>query len=353
MMESPMPETMQAVEISQFGDPDVLRPCRRPLPALQAGEVLLKVGAAGVNRPDATQRRGFYPPPPGITDIPGLDVAGQILAVADDVASLKPGDFVCGLVAGGGYAEYVAIPAVQCLPIPRGLSLEEAASLPEVFFTAWNKVVEVGRLAPGESILVQGGTSGVGMAATQIARYCREARVITLSGSAEKCEQSRVFGAHIAINYAEADWCAAALEATGGKGLDVILDAQAGDYLQREVDILAVGGRIVLMGTHRNVESTVNFRQVVRRRLTIAGSVVRSRTPQEKGLLADSLLKHVWPLIELGRIVTHVQRTYLLQEAAAAHWMLERNEQIGKIVLIVDRGLCQRHASIGTSWHDA
>ncbi|MGE4336250.1 MAG: NAD(P)H-quinone oxidoreductase [Pigmentiphaga sp.] len=344
-MESSLPNAMRAVEISQFGDPDVLRPCTRPLPSLQAGEVLLKIGAAGVNRPDATQRRGLYPPPPGITDIPGLDVAGQIVAVADDVASLKPGDFVCGLVAGGGYAEYAAVPAVQCLPMPRGLTLMAAASLPEVFFTAWNKVIEVGRLALGESILVQGGTSGVGMAATQIARHCRDALVITTSGSAEKCEQSKAFGAQVAINYAESDWCAAAFEATGGRGLDVILDAQAGDYLQREVEILAVGGRIVLMGTHRDVESTVNFRQVVRRRLTIAGSVVRSRTPREKGVLADNLLKHVWPLIERGQIVTHVQRLYPLREAAAAHWMLERNEQIGKIVLVVDAELCQRYSS--------
>jgi len=344
-MESSLPNTMLAVEISQFGNPDVLQPCERPLPSLQAGEVLIKIGAAGVNRPDATQRRGLYPPPPGITDIPGLDVAGQIVAVANDVVGLKAGDFVCGLIAGGGYAEYAVVPALQCLPIPRGLTLIEASSLPEVFFTAWNKVIEVGRLAPGESILVQGGTSGVGMAAIQIARQCRDALVITTSGNAAKCEQSKIFGAQVAINYAETDWCAAALEATGGAGLDVILDAQAGDYLQREVEILAVGGRIVLMGTHRNVESTVNFRQVVRRRLTIAGSVVRSRTPREKGMLADNLLRHVWPRIERGQIVTQVQCTYPLREAAAAHWMLERNEQIGKIVLVVDPELCQRYLS--------
>jgi NADPH:quinone reductase len=330
---------MRAIEISEFGGPEVLRLTERPVPQCGAGEVLVKVAAAGVNRPDATQRRGLYPPPPGTTDIPGLDVAGQVVAVGAGVTSLAPGDYTCALVAGGGYAEYVCVPQAQCLPIPRGMGLVDAASLPEVFFTAWNKVMEVGRLQPGESILVQGGTSGVGMAAIQLARHLRSARVIASAGSPGKCARCIEVGADAAVNYRDADWPQQALAHTGGQGLDVILDAQAGDYIQKEVDVLAVGGRLVLMATHRDVESTVNFRTVVRRRLTIAGSVIRSRTPAQKGLLTAQLLAHVWPLLESGAIATHVQQTFPLEDAVQAHRMLENNEQAGKLVLVADAAL--------------
>jgi putative PIG3 family NAD(P)H quinone oxidoreductase len=335
--------TMKAIEIKEFGGPDVLTLTQRPLPECAPGEVLLKVAAAGVNRPDATQRRGLYPPPPGVTDIPGLDVAGRVEKVGSQVVGVSVGDFVCGLVAGGGYAEYVALPAPQILPIPRGLGLVEAASLPEVFFTAWNKVIEVGRLAMGETILVQGGTSGVGMAAIQIAKLLRHARVLATAGTDEKCEECKHVGADVAINYNESDWTAEAFASTGGRGVDVILDAQAGDYVPREVDILAVGGRLVLMATHRNVESTVNFRTVVRRRLTIAGSVIRSRSPEQKGVLTQGLKAHVWPLLESGAIKTHVQQTFSLEDAAAAHWVLEKNEQQGKLVLVVDKDLAAQY----------
>jgi NADPH2:quinone reductase len=335
---------MLAIEISKFGGPEVLRPVDRPVPDCGPGEVLLKVAAAGVNRPDSTQRRGLYPPPPGITDIPGLDVAGQVVATGPGVERLAKGDFVCALVAGGGYAEYVNVPEVQCLPVPRGLDLVQAASLPEVFFTAWNKVIEVGRLQEGESILVQGGTSGVGMAAIQIARHLRSAFVVASAGSQEKCRRCIEIGADAAVNYRDADWTQQALALTQGKGLDVILDAQAGDYVQKEVDILAVGGRLVLMATHNNVESTVNFRTVVRRRLTIAGSVIRSRAPGQKGVLARQLEAHVWPLLERGTIRTEVQHTFTLREATKAHAVLEENEQVGKLVLVVDAALVQDYA---------
>jgi NADPH2:quinone reductase len=335
---------MRAIEISEYGGPEVLRLVERPVPEPGPGEVLLKVAAAGVNRPDASQRIGYYPPPPGASDLPGLDVAGQVVALGAGVDTVRLGDFVCALVAGGGYAEYASVPVPQILPVPRNLGLVEAASLPEVFFTAWNKVIEVGRLQAGESILVQGGASGVGMAAIQIARHLRDARVVTTVGSAQKGELSKAWGAHAAVNYKDADWPEQAFAFTHGKGLDVILDGQAGDYIPREIDILAVGGRLVLMATHRDTHSNVNFRTVVRRRLTIAGSVVRSRTPQQKGLLAQELRRQVWPLIDDGTIRTEVQHTFPLEQAVEAHRVMDRNEQAGKLVLVVDPQLVHEHA---------
>jgi NADPH2:quinone reductase len=336
---------MRAIEISEYGGPEVLRLVDRPIPQPGPGEVLVKVAAAGVNRPDASQRIGYYPPPPGASDLPGLDVAGQVVATGEGVDTPRIGEFVCALVAGGGYAEYATVPVQQILPVPRGLGLVEAASLPEVFFTAWNKVMEVGRLQPGESILVQGGTSGVGMAAIQIARQLRDARVVTSVGSADKGELSKAWGAHAFVNYKDADWTQQALAFTGGQGLDVILDGQAGDYVQREIDILAVGGRLVLMATHRDTHANVNFRTVVRRRLTISGSVIRSRTPQQKGLLTAQLRQHVWPLIERGAIRTEVQHAFPLEQAVEAHRVMDRNEQAGKLVLVVDPQLVGEHAS--------
>ncbi|MGD9943384.1 MAG: NAD(P)H-quinone oxidoreductase [Burkholderiaceae bacterium] len=334
---------MRAVEIAAYGGPEQLRLAERPMPACGPGEVLLKVAAAGVNRPDATQRRGLYPPPPGITDIPGLDVAGQVVEVGADVVGIQRGQFLCALVAGGGYAEYVNVPWQQCLPIPGHLDLVQAASLPEVFFTAWNKLFLVGRLAHGETVLIQGGTSGVGMAAIQLAREVAGARVIALAGTDEKCAQCEALGVDLAINYRTRDWAAEAKAFTGGVGVDVILDAQAGDYIERELDLLATGGRLVLLATHGDTHATVNFRQVVRRRLTIAGSVIRARSAAEKGEIARELLAHAWPLIAAGRIRTEIQRTLPLAEAAAAHEILERNEQQGKLVLVVDPALVELH----------
>jgi len=334
-----MTNTMKAVEIAAFGGPENLRVCQRPVPAPGPGEVLLKVAAAGVNRPDATQRRGLYPPPPGITDIPGLDVAGQVIALGQGVTGIEPGDFLCGLVAGGGYAEYVTVPQPQCLPIPAGLGLVEAASLPEVYFTAWNKVCEVGRLQQGETILVQGGTSGVGIAAIQIARHVIDARVIAMVGDKDKAGACLELGAHHVVSYRDADWDRQAHDWTGGQGIDVILDAQAGDYIERELAILATGGRLVLMATHQDTHANVNFRQVVRRRLTIAGSVIRARSPEQKGVLTRALLREVWPRVEAGAIRTRIQQTFPLNQAVDAHVVLENNEQRGKLVLVVDEAL--------------
>lgn len=338
-----MPSEMQAVEIARFGGPEVLRPTRRPIPQPGHGEVLIQVAAAGVNRPDATQRRGLYPPPPGITDIPGLEVAGRVLDVGDGVVRLKPGNHVCALVAGGGYAQYVAAPEPQCLPIPAGMGLIDAASLPEAWFTAWNMVVEVGRLRDGESVLIQGGTSGVGMAAVQLAKQLRRARVIATAGTPEKRERCLSIGADRVIDYHDDDWPAQALAYTDGRGLDLILDAQAGDYVQREVDILAVGGRLGLLGAHRGLEGIVNFRTLIRRRLTIAGSVIRSRSVEEKHELAQHLAQHVWPLLASRRVSTLVQRVFRLEDAVEAHDILERNEQIGKLVLEVDSALVDQY----------
>ena len=326
---------MQAVRATGTGGPEVLALVDESRPGLKAGEVLVRVAAAGVNRPDIQQRRGLYPPPPGASDILGLDIAGTVEKVAAGVTSPRVGDAVCALVTGGGYAQYCSVPAVQCMPVPRGYDFVRAAALPEVLFTCWNNVILLGRLADGESILVQGGTSGVGMATIQIARLLRQARVFATAGSEEKRRICRELGAEIALDY-RSDWEVALRAATQDHGVDVILDAQAGPYTDRELQLLAFDGRLVLIASHLGERADINVRQIVRRRLTLTGSTIRPRPPAYKGRIARALEQEVWPLLEDGRMRLDVCATFSLAEVARAHALLDANEQIGKVVLIVD-----------------
>jgi NADPH2:quinone reductase len=336
---------MRSVHVTRPGGPDVLEIVERPVPTLRDGEVLIRVVAAGVNRPDVQQRRGLYPAPPGASDILGLDVAGVVEAVSPGVTWPKAGEAVCALTNGGGYAEYCAVPAVQCLPIPKGFGFIEAAALPEVFFTAWNNLIWLGRLAQGETLLVQGGTSGVGMAAIQIARLLRAARVFATAGTDEKCRICREIGAEAAINYRTSDWAAQVRALTGGRGVDVVLDGQAGPYTERELDLLAEDGRVVLLASHLGATAEVNVRNIVRRRLTLTGSTLRPRPPDYKGRIAQELVAQVWPLLEDGRIRVHICATVPLDAVAKAHAMMDANEQIGKIVLAVDVGEVDAHSA--------
>jgi NADPH2:quinone reductase len=330
-----LPPSMKAVRIVGPGGPEVLRLVDEQLPRLAAGEVLVQVAAAGVNRPDVQQRRGLYPPPPGASEIPGLDIAGVVVSASADVTSPKVGDSVCGLVTGGGYAQYCAIPSVQCMPIPKGYDFARAAALPEVLFTSWNNVIMLGRLAEGESILVQGGTSGVGMATIQIAKLLRQARVFATAGTETKRQICRDFGAEIALDY-KSDWVQQLLEATENRGVDVILDAQAGPYTDRELQLLALDGRLVLIASHLGERADINVRQIVRRRLTLTGSTIRPRPPEYKGRIAQALVQQVWPLLESGRMRLDLFASFALTDVAEAHAVLDANEQIGKLVLIVD-----------------
>ena len=326
---------MRVVEISQPGGPEVLRVAERPRPTPGKGEVLLRVAAAGVNRPDIQQRRGLYPPPPGASDIPGLDVAGVVEEIGDGVEGIEAGDVLCALTNGGGYADYCLVPAPQCVAIPKGLTFIEAASLPEVFFTAWNNIMWLGRLAEGESLLIQGGTSGVGMAGIQIARHLRNATVYATAGSEEKRTVCRQIGAAAAVDY-RGDWDKEILALTGGKGVDVILDGQAGPYTRRQLDLLAPDGRLVFIASHLGPTAEVNIRAIVRRRLSLAGSTLRPRPPEYKGRIGAALAREVWPLLEDGTIVTHIHAVLPLAEVAEAHRILDENRQIGKVVLAVD-----------------
>ncbi len=326
---------MRVIEYRGQGGPEVLALGERPIPAVGPGEVRVRVLAAGVNRPDVQQRKGLYPPPPGVTDIPGLDIAGIVEAAAPDVAWPKPGEAVCALVSGGGYAEFCAVPAVQCMPVPRGLSFIEAASLPEVFFTAWNNVIRLGRLAEGETLLVQGGTSGVGLAAMQIGVALRGATVLATSSSAEKQAVCRAMGASGVVDYRAPDWAERIRAMTGGRGVDVILDSQGGDYTPVEMSLLAPDGRLVLIASHRAPKAEISTREIYIRRLTITGSTLRSRPPAYKGGIARELVDQVWPLLEDGRIRTHVSAVHPLEDAAAAQAVLDANAQIGKLVLVL------------------
>ena len=326
---------MQAVEIREPGAPEVLRLAERPQPQAGAGEVLLRVTASGVNRPDVMQRKGLYPAPPGASDLPGLEVAGEVIsgdAAAMAQAGLKPGDAVCALVAGGGYAQYCVAPVAQCLPVPQGLSPVEAASLPETFFTVWSNVFDRGALQPGETLLVQGGTSGIGVTAIQMAKALG-ARVIATAGSADKCAACLKLGADHAINYREQDFAAEALRLTGGRGVDVILDMVAGDYVAREVDCLAEDGRLVIIALQGGVKAGFNAARVLTRRLHITGSTLRPRSVEFKGKIAAALRETVWPLIESGTIRPVVHATFPAAEAAQAHALMESSQHVGKIVL--------------------
>lgn len=325
---------MLAIAIREPGGPDVLVPVDRPVPQPAAGEVLIRVGAAGVNRPDVLQRQGRYTPPPGVTDIPGLEVAGTIAAVGNGVQGWSVGDPVCALLAGGGYAEYAVAPAPQCLLIPAGLDVLHAAGLPEVMFTVWTNVFERGRLMEGESLLVHGGSSGIGTAAIQLAR-ARGARVFATAGSDEKCRACEALGAEKAINYRDDDFVAAIKVATGERGVDVVLDMVGGDYMQRNIDVLAVEGRLVQIAQLGGYRSTISTIPILQRRLTITGSTLRPRTIAEKGRIADAVREQVWPLIERGAVRVLVHQKFPLADAAEAHRVMESSVHVGKLMLQV------------------
>jgi NADPH:quinone reductase len=323
---------MRVIEISVAGGPDVLRVGNRPKPVAGAGEVLIEVAAAGVNRPDVMQRKGMYPPPPGASDIPGLEVAGTVVAIGEGVALLAVGDQVCALVTGGGYAEFCIAPEVQCLPVPRGLTMIEAASLPESYFTVWTNVFDRGRLARGESLLVQGGSSGIGVSAIQIA-HALGSRVFATAGSPAKCAACERLGAERAINYREEDFVEVTKSATGGHGVDVILDMIGGEYVPREIAALAEEGRLVLISTMGGAKAEIDLRAVMGRRLSITGSTLRARSSEFKGGIARSLRANVWPLLESGSVKPVVHATFPLERASEAHRLMESSEHIGKIVL--------------------
>lgn len=327
--------TMQAVEISSFGAPEVLRLCERPLPVAGAGEVLIQVSASGINRPDVVQRKGHYAPPPGASDLPGLEVAGVVEggdAAAMAEANLKIGDRVCALVSGGGYAQWCVAPVLQCLPVPQGWSDVEAAALPETFFTVWSNVFDRGGLQAGETLLVQGGSSGIGVTAIQLAR-ARGATVIATAGSDEKCAACIALGAHHAINYRTQDFAAEVQRITAGKGADVVLDMVAGSYVAREIGCMAEDGRLVIIAVQGGTEAQFNAGLVLRRRLTITGSTLRQRPVAFKAQIAGALRAQVWPLLESGAVRPVVYRTFAAADAVAAHTLMESSEHIGKIVL--------------------
>ena len=329
-----IPATMRAVEITEFGAPEVLKIATRPVPQPRAGEVLIKVEAAGVNRPDVSQRKGNYPPPPGASDLPGLEVAGEIVSLGEGVTEWKVGDRVCALIAGGGYAEYCAAPAPQCLPIPKGLSAIEAASLPETYFTVYPNVFERGRLAGKDTLLIQGGSSGIGVAAIQMAKAMGHTVFVT-AGSDEKCRACVALGADRGINYKTEDFVEVVKQATGGRGVDVILDMVAGDYVDRELKALADDGRLVVIALLGGVKATLGMGDILRRRLTITGSTLRPRPIEFKGRVAASLRERIWPLLESGKIKPVIYKTFPLGDAAGAHALMESSEHIGKIVLTI------------------
>ena len=330
---------MLAIEISRFGGPEVLVPVERPRPVPAAGEVLIQVAAAGVNRPDALQRRGGYPPPAGASDIPGLEVAGTIAEVGPggsggvNAGGYRIGDRVCALVSGGGYAEFCAAPAVQCLPVPRGLDMVAAGAILETSFTVWSNVFERGRLKPGEWILIHGGSSGIGTIAIQLA-HVLGSHVLATAGSAEKCAACERLGAERAINYRETDFVAAVRETTGGRGVDVVLDMVGGDYLQRNIDVLAVEGRLVQIALQAGPTAQLNMVPLLVKRLTITASTLRARSVEEKGAIAAAVRAHVWPLLESGAVKPIVHATFPLRAAADAHRLLESSQHIGKIMLV-------------------
>jgi NADPH2:quinone reductase len=323
---------MRAVEITQPGGPEVLRLAQRPQPVPKPGEILIKVAAAGVNRPDVLQRMGNYPVPADASDLPGLEVAGEVAAVGSSAKLYRVGEKVCALVHGGGYAEYCVAPEVQALPVPKGLSLVEAASLPETFFTVWSNVYHRGGLKPGESLLVQGGTSGIGVSAIQMAAATGN-RVFATAGSDEKCAACVRLGAEKAFNYKTGDWSGELRAATGGKGVNVILDMVGGDYVPKELKCLADEGRLVFIAFLRGPKTELDINEVMRRRLTITGSTLRPRPVEFKGFVAQNLREKIWPLIEAGRIRPQIYRTFPLEEASQAHRLMESSQHIGKIVL--------------------
>ncbi len=326
---------MRAVEIVSPGGPEVLKPCERPAPEPRPGELLIAVQASGVNRPDVLQRKGLYPVPPGVSDLPGLEIAGTVAAGAPEdlaAAGLRIGDAVCALVAGGGYAEYCVAPVGQCLPVPQGLSMIEAASLPETFFTVWQNVFVIAALKAGETLLVQGGSSGIGVTAIQLAKALG-ATVIVTAGSDEKCAACLAIGADHAINYRAQDFVAETRRLTGGRGANVVLDMVAGDYVAREIECLAEEGRLAIIATQGGNKSQIDAGLVLRKRLSITGSTLRPRSVAYKTALARDLRAKVWPLIEAGAIRPVIHQVFPAPKAAEAHALMETSTHVGKIVL--------------------
>jgi putative PIG3 family NAD(P)H quinone oxidoreductase len=324
---------MIAIEITRPGGPEVLQPAERPVPEPREGEVLVRVEAAGVNRPDVMQRLGKYPPPPGASDIPGLEIAGTIESIGSGVARWRNGDAVCALVAGGGYAEYCVVPAPQCLPIPPGMDAASAAAIPETFFTVWTNLFDRAGLRSGECVLVHGGTSGIGTTAIQLARAFG-ASVFATAGSDDKCAACERLGAR-AINYRTSDFVAVLRDLTAGRGADVILDIVGGEYLQRNLDALTMNGRLVQVGLIGGARAHVNLTTVLQKRLTITGSTLRARSVEEKGAIARRLEERVWPHLASRTVAPIVDTTLPLREAAEAHRLLEAGTVIGKVVLLV------------------
>jgi len=329
-----LPTTMRAVEITQPGGPDVLVPTTRPVPQPAVGEVLIKVAVAGVNRPDVVQRQGLYPPPPGASDLPGLEVSGTIAALGEGVTGWQVGDRVCALLGGGGYAGYATAPAGQVLPVPDGLDMLQAAALPETVFTVWTNVVERAGLVAGESFLVHGGTSGIGTIAIQLAKALG-ATVFATAGGADKVEACRALGADHAIDYKTQDFVSVVKEATGGKGVNVVLDMVGGDYLPRNLDCLALEGRHVSIAFLRGPKVELNLMPVMLKRLTLTGSTLRARTTAQKAALANTVRDKVWPLVTAGKVRPVIAQTFPLDGAADAHRLMESSTHIGKIMLVL------------------
>ncbi len=329
---SSLPATMTAIEITVPGGPDVLRPVTRPVPQPGPGELLIHVAASGVNRPDVIQRLGHYPAPPGASDLPGLEVAGTVIAAGPMAHGFNPGDPVCALLAGGGYAEYAVAPAVQCLPVPFGLSLIEAASLPETFFTVWANLMDIGQCRPGDTVLIHGGTSGIGVCAIQLAKTIG-ARVFATAGSPDKAKACEMLGAERGIDYKTEDYVAVTKELTGGQGVDLILDMVGGDYVQRNIAAAAFQGTIVNIAFLRGAKVEIDMGLVMRKRLTLTGSTLRPRSVEEKGAIARQLRKRVWPMVATGQIKPIVHATFPLHAAADAHRLMESSTHIGKIIL--------------------
>ncbi len=327
-----IPKSMQFVDISEPGGPEVLQLASGPVPQTGPGQLLIKVSAAGVNRPDVLQRKGLYPVPASASPIPGLEVCGEVVACGQDTAKFRKGEQICALVNGGGYAEYVAVPEGQCLPVPSGLSAVEAAALPETFFTVWTNVFDRGALKPGESFLVHGGSSGIGTTAIQLAKTLG-ATVFTTAGSKEKCAACEELGADLAVNYREQDFVEVIREATDGSGIDVTLDMVGGDYVPRNVELAALNGRIVIIASLRGRQADLNIGPIMMKCLVVTGSVLRPRSDAEKAAIAASLYEHAWPLIEAGKVKPVIHSVFPLAEAAKAHALMESSEHIGKIVL--------------------
>ncbi len=329
-----LPSRMRAVEITRPGGPEVLQLVERPTPQPRPAEVVIQVRAAGVNRPDCFQRAGSYAPPPGASDLPGLEVAGTVAALGEGVSQWQIGDAVCALTPGGGYAEYCAAPAAHCLPVPRRLTFTQAGSLPETCFTVWINVFERGQLASGETLLVQGGSSGIGVTAIQLARAFGH-RVFATAGNAEKCAACERLGAERGINYRTEDFVDVVKQLTGGKGVDVILDMVGGDYVQRELKCLATDGRLSIIAFLGGTKATLDMGDILYRRLTVTGSTLRPRSVEYKAAIARTLREKVWPLLEAGALQPVIYRTFPLDQAAQAHALMESSTHIGKLMLEV------------------